>query len=83
VSPRATATPRAEYRVAAAAPSLENRGLIRQASALRAGLDLRWRVTHGNTLVLQGDGVTGDVRQGPGFFGFSGFRAAIHLELSP
>jgi hypothetical protein len=78
-----TLVPRAEYRIATAALDPESGRLVRQAASLRAGTDLRQRVGRGATLVLRGDGVWGDVRQGPDVFDFTGFRGAVQLEITP
>jgi len=84
VGARTTLTPRAEYRLSNAAPfdnpdgSLEKLG-----TTARFGLDLRHRVSPVFAFVVQGGGLVGTLNQATTDFGISGYRAALHLEITP
>lgn len=75
-------TPRAELRFSAAAPDTTGAAMERLGASTRLGFDLRRQLSPGTALVLQGGYVTGSVRQATADVGFSGFRSAVHLELT-
>lgn len=78
---RASLTPRVEWRVSAAARDTGGTALVREASSLRAGADLRFRLGGGRTLVMQADRLGGEVLQAGSYYGMRGFRGAVHLEV--
>lgn len=78
-----TFVPRAEYRVATAALSLENPALVRQGTSVRSGADIRHALSRGIALLVQADALVGDVLQGGTSYDLRGFRAALQLELVP
>ncbi len=76
--------PTAEYRVSNAAPDATSSDLEKLGSAVRFGAKLRAETGSNTTLVLQGSGLTGELRQLAGttpFSDVSGFRAAVHFEV--
>ena len=83
LNPATSLTPRVEYRLSTAAPSLEEPGLLRSGAVLRAGADLRRRLGRDRALVIQGDLVRGDALQGTTFYNVTGFRSAVQLEIIP
>lgn len=81
---RATSvSPRGEYRLSTAAPDTATTALRRLGQSARVGLDLRHQVSRAMALVLQGDGMRGHVIQAGARVNVEGFRAALHLELTP
>lgn len=83
LGPVMSVSPRAEFRVSTAAPDTGVTRLERLGRSVRVGLDARRQLTPLLAVVLQGDGVTGHVMQGGSRITFDGFRAALHLELTP
>ncbi len=80
---RATSViPKAEFRLSSAAPD-QSGELRKSGQSLRVGADLRHRLSRQLELIFQGDGATGFVVQEGGHIGFNGFRAALHLEVTP
>lgn len=75
-------TPLAEYRVSAAAPDGSS-PTERQGTALRYGVDFSQVLSPNFTVIVQGSGVSGDVQQGGVSIGFNGYRAALHLQVTP
>ncbi len=59
--------------------------MTRQGRALRFGLDIRQQLVPQVALLVQGDGVFGDVRRpiGTRFTSFSGYRAGLFLTVTP
>ncbi len=88
-----TLSPRAEFRVSEAAPRVSGTTAstsaksIRAGSAVRIGVDLKQVLSPRLTLLLQADGVKGDVRDVVGgftdFSDFDGFRFGFFLTVSP
>lgn len=83
LTPGTSLVPSVEYRVAAAAVSVDSSELLRQASSIRAGAELRTRLSERLTLSLRGQGALGDVRQGSAFYDFTGYRVAAGVEVVP
>lgn len=83
VAPGTQITPRVEYRGSAAAPDTTDTSLQKLGDSFRFGVELRRRLNPGLALVLQGGGLTGDVRQSGTDVGFTGYRAGLHLEVTP
>ena len=80
---RATSvTPRAEFRLSTAAPDAAS-DLRKAGQSLRFGADVRHRLNRRLELIFQGDGATGFVVQESENIGFTGFRAALHIEVTP
>jgi hypothetical protein len=75
--------PTAEWRVSAAAPDAAAASLERLGSSVRFGVDVRHRVARSAALVLQGAGTSGHIMQTDQRVSISGYRVALHLELSP
>lgn len=75
-------TPRLELRVSSAAPDTSGAAMERLGTSTRLGFDLRRSMSGRAALVLQGGYVSGSVRQASTDVGFSGFRTALHLELT-
>ena len=84
-----TVTPRGEIRHSTAAPPFDptnpNAGMRRQGTAVRFGIDLRQQLAPQFAIVVQGDGLVGDVRQpaGTAFTSFDGYRAGLFLHVTP
>ena len=76
-------SPRLEWRSSAAAPDTSTTALQQLGVSLRLGADVRHRVTHAASLVLQGGWTTGHVVQAGQQVSLSGYRLALHLELAP
>jgi hypothetical protein len=88
VTPRTTFAPRMELRNSWAAASEADTSLRTAGRSLRVGADLRQALHERLSLALQAGGIFGFVKQlGDQQFGgnvdFSGFRAALHLEVTP
>lgn len=75
--------PSIEYRVAAAAESLDTSSMLRQASSFRAGAEVRTRLSERMILSIRAQGAFGDVRQGATFYDFTGYRASFSLDVVP
>lgn len=80
---RVVVSPLAEFRLSAAAPSDTVTALERLGQSLRFGADVKLQVARKAALVLQGAGVTGHVVQAGARISLNGYRAALHLELTP
>lgn len=78
-----TVAPNAEWRVSAAAPGTAVTGLERLGASVRFGVDVRHRLARSAALVLQGAGTSGYIMQADRRVSISGYRVALHLELSP
>ena len=78
-----TLSPNAEWRSSAAAPDTAASALQGLGASVRFGLDLRRRLTSSTALVLQGGGTSGHVIQAGSRISLSGYRVALHLELTP
>ncbi len=79
-------TPRAEYRLSSSASADDPTGSTRRlGNSFRFGLDLRQQVVPRFALVLQGDGVIGEIRTDASnaFTNFDGFRVGLFLEVTP
>ena len=76
-------TPRFEYRLSAAEADPSVTALRRLGDSFRFGLDVRNQFTAQLAAILQLGRVTGAVVQGGADIGFSGTRAALHLEFTP
>lgn len=76
-------SPRLEWRSSAAAPDTSTTALQQLGVSLRLGADVRHRVTHAASLVLQGGWTSGHVMQAGQQVSLSGYRLALHLELAP
>lgn len=74
--------PKIEFRHSAAAPDTSVTALERLGTSLRLGVDFRARVTQRVEVVVHAGGFTGSVRQSGKDVGITGYRAAIHLELT-
>ena len=84
LAPGTSLGPRAEFRSSITANSETDVTLHKAGHSIRAGLDLRRELNQMITVVLQGDGITGstaDVNRT--MVGFSGFRVALHAEITP
>ncbi len=77
-----TVTPNAEWRTSAAAPDVTTRALVTLGASLRFGLDVRHSLTRSAVLVLQGGGTSGHIMQADQRVNISGYRVALHLELT-
>jgi hypothetical protein len=79
-----TVSPTVEWRGSSAAriDSL-NTPLERLGASLRFGVDVRHRLTSSAAMVLQGGGTSGYVMQAGSRVDLSGYRLALHLELTP
>jgi hypothetical protein len=75
--------PSVEYRVAAAAPSVSESGLERQASSIRAGAELRRRIGPSLSISLRGQGIIGEVLQSATYFDFQGYRVGLTVGMTP
>lgn len=81
LAPGHVLTPRAELRLSSAASEGSDE-LRRLGRSGRFGGDYRWQVTPAWALVLQGDGLVGDVRpEGPAV-DVNGYRVGLHLEVT-
>lgn len=80
VRPTTNVVPRVEFRTSQAVPLTGGSGMRRLGSSWRLGLDVRHRASRRFSLVLQGGAVLGTVVQGQNI-DFSGYRAALHLEV--
>lgn len=79
-----TLTPNFEWRSSAQAADSAGTGpLSNLGSSVRLGIDARHRLTNGAALVLQGGYASGHVLQGGSRINLSGYRVALHLELTP
>lgn len=78
-----TASPNLEWRASDAAPSDTVTALERLGMSLRYGVDVRHRLNRGMALVLQGGGTSGHLLQAGTRVNVSGYRIALHLELTP
>jgi hypothetical protein len=78
-----TFTPRYEYRLSATAADTSDTVLRQAGLTMRFGGDIRQSLGRTVTLVIQGDGVTGHVVQAGADVGLRGFRAGMHLEITP
>jgi hypothetical protein len=78
-------SPTVEWRVSAAesADSATAGQLQRLGASLRFGADIRHRLTPSTSLVLQGGGTSGYIIQAGSRVDLSGYRVALHLELTP
>ncbi len=74
-------TPRVEYRVSA--QDIEGLGMRRLGRSLRMGADLRQRLSSEFSVVLQGGYVTGDIRVNGSDSDMDGYRAGLHLIVTP
>jgi hypothetical protein len=83
VASTTTLSPRFEWRTSAAAPDTTTTALQQLGVSLRLGADVRHRVTNAASLVLQGGWVSGHVIQSGQQVSLSGYRLALHLELTP
>lgn len=83
VGPSTTLTPRFEFRLSNAAPLTDPDGSLEKlGSTARFGVDLRHRVSPAFAFVVQGGGLTGSLTEADSDIGISGYRAAIHLEIT-
>ena len=80
---RTSLTPRYEYRVSATAADTSDTTLRRAGRSMRIGGDLRQSLGRIAALVFQGDAVFGHVVQAGTDVGLHGFRAGLHLEITP
>jgi hypothetical protein len=78
-----TVAPNGEWRTSAAAPDTASASLQRLGASVRFGVDVRHRVARAASLVLQGGGTSGHIMQADQRVSISGYRLALHLELSP
>ncbi|HLB36655.1 MAG TPA: hypothetical protein VJL31_08815, partial [Gemmatimonadales bacterium] len=78
-----TVAPNAEWRLSQAAPDAAGSALQRLGASVRFGLDVRHRLARSASLVLQGAGTSGHIMQAGQRVSLSGYRVALHLELSP
>lgn len=78
-----TLIPSVEYRVAAAAPSVNASGLERQASSIRAGAEFRRRIGSDLSVGLRAQGAFGEVLQNATYFGFRGYRVGLTVGMTP
>lgn len=76
-------TPRVEFRVSDQAPDTTTTSLQRLGSSARFELGIRRRFTRHFALVVQGSGLTGQVRQAGRDVDVTGFRGEFHLEVVP
>ena len=83
VASTTTVSPRLEWRTSAAAPDTTTTALQQLGVSLRLGADVRHRVTRAASLVLQGGWTSGHVVQAGQQVSLSGYRVALHLELTP
>jgi hypothetical protein len=77
-----TLTPNAEWRTSASAPDNTTTALQSLGSSLRFGVDVRHRLTDAAALVFQGGGASGHVNQAGTRITLSGYRLALHLEIT-
>jgi hypothetical protein len=82
LAPRTSVTPRVEFRTSSAAPDTSVTALQRLGSSVRFGVDFRHRVNRDVALVLEGNGLIGDVVQAGNTIDFRGYRAGVHLEIT-
>jgi hypothetical protein len=82
LGPAMTLSPNAEWRSSAAAPDTATTGLQALGASVRFGVDVRRRLTSSTALVLQGGGTSGHVIQAGNRVSLSGYRVALHLELT-
>jgi hypothetical protein len=79
-----TISPTVEWRGSSAArPDTVSTPLERLGASLRFGVDVRHRVASSAALVLQGGGTSGYVMQAGSRINLSGYRLALHVELTP
>lgn len=83
IGQRLVVAPQAEFRLSAAAPSDSVKALEKLGQSLRFGADVRAQIASKAALVLQGGGATGHVIQAGTRVSLSGYRASLHLELTP
>lgn len=77
-------TPRAEYRYSTQATGASGGGSLEKlGTSIRFGANIRFQTSRNTAVVLQGSGITGDVVQGSTEVGFDGYRASLHLEITP
>ena len=74
--------PRFEFRHSTAAPDEVNTSLEKLGQSLRVGTDFRARAMQNVAVVVHLDGLTGSVRQSGADVGITGFRVALHVELT-
>ena len=74
--------PRFEFRHSRAAPDEVNTSLEKLGQSLRVGADFRARAMQNVAVVVHVDGLTGSVRQSGADIGITGFRVALHVELT-
>lgn len=75
--------PFVEYRVSAAAPTAGGNALERQASAARAGAELRQQLSARSMFVLRLERTRGEVLEGLRYHALSGSRVGLRVEVSP
>ncbi|MBI2538104.1 MAG: hypothetical protein HYW06_14315 [Gemmatimonadetes bacterium] len=80
---RSAVSPNAEWRASDTAPNDTVTALERLGASLRYGVDVRHRLTRSAALVVQGAGVSGHIVQAGNRVNLSGYRVALHLELTP
>lgn len=74
--------PRGEVRLSAAAPDTSDTRLQRLGSSFRFGADVRISAHRNFAFVLHGGGFTGTAYQSATQVGVTGFRAAVHMEVT-
>ncbi len=74
--------PRFEFRHSSVAPDEMNTTLQKLGQSLRVGADFRARAMQNVAVVAHVDGLTGSARQIDNDVGFTGFRVALHIELT-
>ena len=74
--------PRFEFRHSSVAPDEMNTTLQKLGQSLRVGADFRARAMQNVAVVAHVDGLTGSARQSANDVGFTGFRVALHIELT-
>ena len=74
--------PRGEVRLSDAAPDTVDTRLQRLGNSFRFGADVRIRAHRNFAFVLHGGGLTGTAYQGTTRVGVTGFRTALHLEVT-
>jgi hypothetical protein len=80
---RVRATPRVEFRHSLQAPDDTTTALSKAGESWRFGADLRFSASRMFDIVLQGSGLTGSIVSNLESVGFTGWRAAVHVELKP
>jgi len=76
--------PRAEFRYSLRALDDTDTALRKAGQSVRFGVDLRNQVNPQLAIVVQGDGITGELADPNRMMvGFQGFRFAVHTEITP